>query len=59
MARDKVREAKRLVASGADPVQHKIAQREAQEARQRHAAAAEYCGISARHKTDAPTAPCA
>ncbi|WP_408608446.1 hypothetical protein [Azotobacter chroococcum] len=42
MARDKAREAKRLVASGADPVQHKIAQREAKEARQRHAAAAEY-----------------
>ncbi|TKD35012.1 hypothetical protein FCG41_18470 [Azotobacter chroococcum] len=58
MARDKVREAKRLVASGADPVQHKIAQREAREARQRHAAAAEYW-FSARHKTDAPPAPCA
>lgn len=44
MAREKAREAKRLVSSGTDPVQHKIAQREAREAASANtfAAAAEY-----------------
>jgi len=44
MAREKAREAKRLVASGTDPVQHKVAQREAKEAASANtfAAAAEY-----------------
>lgn len=44
MAREKAREAKRLVSSGTDPVQHKIAQREAKEAASANtfAAAAEY-----------------
>ncbi|NHN76478.1 integrase arm-type DNA-binding domain-containing protein [Azotobacter chroococcum] len=44
MAREKAREAKRLVSSGTDPVQHKIAQREAKEAASVNtfAAAAEY-----------------
>ncbi|GAB3387991.1 tyrosine-type recombinase/integrase [Azotobacter armeniacus] len=44
MAREKAREAKRLVASGTDPVQHKVAQREAKEVASANtfAAAAEY-----------------